>query len=458
MSNPMVSPSLPFEPPVDRTGGAAALGAIAAELEALDHGASPAVGTGPAARYQAELGAIELDRALAQLLETRRQTEWLLCRYLADIAEGRRFREIGCYSDILHYARERHGLSVKATRERLRIGRALRALPRIEHAFVGGLLSFSRVRELTRVATTDDQDHWLELGRRLPMRELERRVAAVVGAEAMTDAPADVRWRTPEWVELRIKLPAEAWALLSRAMQGARETAEAPMSDAQALEAVAREALARLCQAGGAASGTVPAAVRRAVLARDRARCRVCGRRRHVEVHHFVPRSQGGAHSRSNCATLCISCNAALREGKLRAEGAAPQPGLPTEGAMPDHHTPGPGGATTDDPTSGPEAAMSADRTAGINEPFVVDASALLRAMGGRGGWTADDLIEATHLGAARVAAALSALQLERRAVSDGLGRFSPVAPMSQLGRPWPPHHRHRSLDDRRPARGAAFT
>ena len=79
--------------------------------------------------YEPELGAVELDAALGQLVGCRRRCEWLLCRYLADLADRGRFRELGGYADVLHYARRRLGLGVKTTRERLRIGRALRALP-----------------------------------------------------------------------------------------------------------------------------------------------------------------------------------------------------------------------------------------------------------------------------------------------------------------------------------------
>jgi hypothetical protein len=416
MRNPMVSSSSPLGRPVAHTAGTAALSAFAAKIEAPVQGPSPAVVTGASAGYDPELGAIELDRVLAELLETRRQTEWLLCRYLADIAEGRRFREIGYYSDILHYARDRLGLSVKSTRERLRIGRALRALPRIERAFVAGHLSYSRVRELTRVATADDEEHWLELGRVLPMRELERRVAAVVGAAAMTDAPAEIRWRTPETVELRMQLPAEAWALLSRAMQGAREASERPMSDAEALEAVAQEALARLCERHGTDAATGDP--RRAVVLY---RCRLCGQSELETGAVPVPLTPAqadrlgcgaGAHSRSNCATLCTTCHTALHEGKLRAEGDAD------------------GDLRWQESEAREIAAMPSCPNAGGAEPFVVDATTVLRAMGGRGGWTADGLIEATGLGAGRVAAALVVLELDERAVSDGLGRFSPVACM----------------------------
>ncbi len=318
--------------------------------------------------YEPNLCTAQLDVVLADLAGCRRRCEWLLCRYLADLAERGpgRLRELGGYSDLQHYARVRLRLGVKATRERGRIGRALRGLRRIEQAFVQGALSYSQVRELTRVATSEDEALWLELAARVSMRELERRVVSKVGGKERTrDEPAEVHWRTPETVELRMHLPAAVWALLSRAMQGARQAAEGSLSDAEALEAVAKEALAGLCHpdstdiadprkavvlyhcrdcerteletnAGAVAlppeqaerlgcdakvvdldtegvreargGGSMPAAVRRAVLARDRGRCRHCGRRRYVDVHHLVRRSRGGAHSRSNCCLLCDLC------------------------------------------------------------------------------------------------------------------------------------------------------
>ncbi|MBI4700564.1 MAG: HNH endonuclease, partial [Deltaproteobacteria bacterium] len=139
-------------------------------------------------------------------------------------------------------------------------------------------------------------------------------------------------------------------------MEGARRSSESALSDAEALEAVAREALARQAdgaegaaepertvvlhecrqcgrtdletgagpvELGAAAAarlgcgarvrdlategravqrgGPLPAAVRRAVKLRDRCHCRVpgCTRRRYVEVHHIQPQAQGGAHSRA---------------------------------------------------------------------------------------------------------------------------------------------------------------
>src|SRR5688572_7218793 len=131
--------------------------------------------------YRPGLATLELIMEVRRLLATERRTERLICRYLADLAD--RVREgldntLWGYADELHAARCIFGLGVRDTRERVRVGRALRELPRVEAAFVSGEVSYSRVRELTRVAEPSTEAEWLELARTLDMRALERRVAA----------------------------------------------------------------------------------------------------------------------------------------------------------------------------------------------------------------------------------------------------------------------------------------
>jgi hypothetical protein len=186
---------------------------------------------------------------------------------------------------------------------------------------------------------------------------------------------------SPELVELRMRLSADVWAALERAMQGARRAAEGSMSDAEALAAVARDALAQQDQGDADPRSTVvlyecqhcqkteletgrepmdltpaeaarlgcgakvvdleragrlvrrggplPAAVKNAVLLRDRCQCRVpgCRRRRYVDVHHIEAQSRGGEHSRKNCVALCSQHHRMLHEGKLQVEGDADREG-----------------------------------------------------------------------------------------------------------------------------------
>jgi 5-methylcytosine-specific restriction endonuclease McrA len=65
---------------------------------------------------------------------------------------------------------------------------------------------------------------------------------------------------------------------------------------------------------------------RRDVLHRDGGKCTVprCRSARFIEVHHIVPRSEGGSHDASNLTSLCDGHHVALHEHKLVISGSAP--------------------------------------------------------------------------------------------------------------------------------------
>lgn len=67
------------------------------------------------------------------------------------------------------------------------------------------------------------------------------------------------------------------------------------------------------------AKQSIPPALRRAVLARDRHRCRVpgCTHSTFVDVHHGLPRSEGGRQEASNLLILCSAHHRATHRGEL---------------------------------------------------------------------------------------------------------------------------------------------
>ena len=73
------------------------------------------------------------------------------------------------------------------------------------------------------------------------------------------------------------------------------------------------------------ATQTIPPAVRRQVMRRDRKRCVVpgCTNHRFVDVHHLDPRSEGGGHDPDRLAVLCGSHHRAVA-GILFAAHAEP--------------------------------------------------------------------------------------------------------------------------------------
>lgn len=57
---------------------------------------------------------------------------------------------------------------------------------------------------------------------------------------------------------------------------------------------------------------------RKAVYRRDGFRCALCDDSRYLQIHHCVPRSQGGTNSAHNLITLCSDCHALAHGVNLR--------------------------------------------------------------------------------------------------------------------------------------------
>lgn len=74
----------------------------------------------------------------------------------------------------------------------------------------------------------------------------------------------------------------------------------------------------QVSQPGERNRNSIPPSIRRLVLARDRHRCQRpgCGNTKFLEVHHKVPRSQGGTNDATNLTILCSGCHALLHRKK----------------------------------------------------------------------------------------------------------------------------------------------
>ncbi len=73
-----------------------------------------------------------------------------------------------------HWLSWRCGISLHSARERVRVARALETLPAVSRAFDEGRISYSKVRAVTRVATPEDEQTWLEVAESGTATHLER--------------------------------------------------------------------------------------------------------------------------------------------------------------------------------------------------------------------------------------------------------------------------------------------
>jgi hypothetical protein len=312
-----------------------------------------------------------LDRQLCSVAKRRAALDREELVLIREAVRVQLWRPLGMTS-MREYLERRMGYRPQVAAERLRVAEALEALPAIENALDRGELSYSAVRELSRIATRKTEDAWLDACRGKNLRQVEEMIAEREPGDAPTSPPKpDVRPRRVQF-ELRpatrarlraarAKFEAERGerldddelidALCLRALEGSRPSnAKTPRPRYQVAVTVCQACMqgwqngagrqiaipgsdvaCASCDAEhvddrGRVTSTIPAATRRLVFRRDQWHCTVPGCRsaHHLDIHHIVEREHGGSHEPDNLTLLCAGHHRAHHNGLLAITGRAP--------------------------------------------------------------------------------------------------------------------------------------
>jgi Domain of unknown function (DUF222) len=117
-------------------------------------------------------------------------------------------------------------MNATVAREHVRVARALREMPETKELFRQGRLSYSKVRELTRMAGVVAEDELCELALELTASQLARTVSAFrLAAGTRIKALPDRRYSSQPtgdgMVRISVVLPAEQAALIDAAVEAA---------------------------------------------------------------------------------------------------------------------------------------------------------------------------------------------------------------------------------------------
>ncbi len=167
----------------------------------------------------------ELRRAVTRMAGHINHADWRFIKLIAAMDRRRGWDERG-YCNLGNWLDHRCGLGPCAARERIRIGRALARLPCIDVAFRDGILSYSKVRAITRVANRENEAMLLAIAGRSSAAELESLVRAHerVGASDRERVCSEER-RSLSWhyedgmVVITAAVPAERGALVVEALR-----------------------------------------------------------------------------------------------------------------------------------------------------------------------------------------------------------------------------------------------
>lgn len=250
------------------------------------------------------------------------------------------------------YADRMLGIDGHTLAEKIRTAGKLEVRPLLAAALQSGRLSYSAVRELTRVATPETEQEWIDHATGKTVRQIEARVRAC----SEGDRPSDPA--RPDVVKRRLvlELDPETFARVVAALDQERfvlgegaaqedallsfiEKANVPADAGRAPAQVAytvcescqrawvdapRERIEIAAEAGeraccdanviptaarpaARAAQTVTPALRRQIVQRAGGRCEMPGCRLlwWKEIHHVVLQSEGGTHELGNLVLLC---------------------------------------------------------------------------------------------------------------------------------------------------------
>ena len=139
-----------------------------------------------------------------------------------------------------HWLNWKCGIAMGAAREKVRVARALENLPKVSAAMASGRLSYSKAREITRIACAETEDYLLMIAEHGTAQHVEKLVRAYrrcqeaeeLSREARQQQTRSVTWRYDDdgSIILNCRLPAEAGALLLKALDLALENVPAGTS------------------------------------------------------------------------------------------------------------------------------------------------------------------------------------------------------------------------------------
>ncbi len=320
--------------------------------------------------FRPGLSAREADRALKSASAAEASARKCAVLWFGEILDRKLYRALG-HASMQQYARIDLRWSETRIGDFMRLVRKLDALPAVKAALPE--IGYTKAREIVAVASPRTEARWVEAARTSSRAQLVAQVRRVKAHAAARRRPASAALFAPEPVETALAAEAPVrvtleftpeqharWeALLERvrkagasggtvdvllaALQTAAESdcktkgssettprgvAPPPVQihvhecpkcgrtevDGRALgpaDAARVRCDAAVSERGGRNTTTIPPRTRRAVLARDRHRCRApgCTNTRFLEVHHVTPRARGGGNEPENLITLCAACH-----------------------------------------------------------------------------------------------------------------------------------------------------
>jgi len=295
---------------------------------------------------------------LINLLEQIKKYEHSALLVFSEMFHQKLYEELG-YSSMLNYAMEDLEFSQSKAYFFIKMSKDLEALPETKKAVESGELGWTKAKEITKVATAENEGQWIDKAKISSRRELvvitkqATQVAKNESKQQPNLIPVEPLPKADPKISKTLSFSIEQLERFNVLIEKLRKNGETGSREElllKALDFMVGEDSSRkenrqstqivithcpecnkaetgsgeisvnnlekaYCDAvvneNGRNKATIKPSTRQEVMIRDRHTCQGqgCSSKRYLEVHHKVPRSAGGGNEAANLVTLCSACH-----------------------------------------------------------------------------------------------------------------------------------------------------
>jgi len=181
-------------------------------------------------RYSAYAQSEKLAAEITELASYIFAANYQLLTLIREFDEQNHWERLG----MAHWLNFKCGIGMHAARDKVRVANALAELPTMSERFKRGELSYSKVRAMTRIATTDNENYLLMIARHGTANHVEKLVSKYSRCKRLQDTEnANEQHKARELhyhydenggLVINARVPAEQGALILKALERAMES------------------------------------------------------------------------------------------------------------------------------------------------------------------------------------------------------------------------------------------
>ncbi len=259
--------------------------------------------------------------------DSHRKSEMELLNALEVVWKNKTYYQFGCAS-LFEYSTKQLKLSEEMASIVNKIAKKFTELPELKSGIESGELSLSKVNRITSVVNKDNVQHWMDLAKGTK-RNLEKEIAKVQPEKAIPERARYQKAGDTLRISISFSVTQEEYAvfertrdLLSQKLKRAATIGEVQVAAINELNQKL-DPLRKPLRKTQAGTTRLTVTLKRKIHHQHHSQCTYvdqngqrCGERRHLDIHHIIPKSKGGSDAEENLTLLCTGHHRAHHKSK----------------------------------------------------------------------------------------------------------------------------------------------